>query len=248
MATSGGAARKQLQQKAAESSTRTDQTILTRFRTRSTTTKAKAKKTRTESSPSTTRTRGTRTPSRASKTSRPATRTTRPTARDTPTYHNQADSHYYKDQWNENTHESFESQQTNKNNPADCRGLSYHNQAPLRSGYPGAKPDRSGARSHGTRAPPRGERRDHALPLPPPLRAPARGPGRDQRHRPQQCRAHGHPGRRVTGMRQRGKGTQRQMSHSMPYSRARSSFGTVHGSGGHPTGQKNTSAGEHKSG
>ena len=86
----GGAARKQLQQKAAESSTRTDQTILTRFRTRSTTTKAtavktKARKPRMESSPSNTRTRGTRTPLRALKTSRPATRTTRPTARDTPT-------------------------------------------------------------------------------------------------------------------------------------------------------------------
>ena len=83
----GGAARKQLQQKAAESSTRTppDQTILMRFRIRGTTTKAKAKKPRMESSPRARRTRRTRTPPRAPKTSRPATRTARPTARDTPT-------------------------------------------------------------------------------------------------------------------------------------------------------------------
>ena len=44
-------------------------------------------------------------------------------------YHNQADSHYYKDRRNGNTLQSYKGQQTNKNNPADCRGLFYHNKA-----------------------------------------------------------------------------------------------------------------------
>ena len=51
-------------------------------------------------------------------------RTARPTTRDA-----QADSHYYKDRRNGNTLQSYKGQQTNKNNPVDCRGLFYHNKA-----------------------------------------------------------------------------------------------------------------------
>ena len=80
----GGAARKQLQQ-AAESSTRTDQTILTRFRTEATAVKTKAKNPNTAGPNSTQRTRGTGHPASTSSTSGTTTGTSRPTTRTTST-------------------------------------------------------------------------------------------------------------------------------------------------------------------
>ena len=80
----GGAARKQLQQ-AAESSTRTDQTILTRFRTKATAVKTKAKKPNTAGPNSTQRTRGTGHPASTTSISGTTTGTSRPTTRTTST-------------------------------------------------------------------------------------------------------------------------------------------------------------------
>ena len=80
----GGAARKQLQQ-AAESSTRTDQTILTRFRTKATAVKTKAKKPNTAGPNSTQRTRGTGHPASTSSISGTTTGTSRPTTSTTRT-------------------------------------------------------------------------------------------------------------------------------------------------------------------
>ena len=80
----GGAARKQLQQ-AAERSTRTDQAILTRFRTKAMAVKTKAKKPNTAGPNSTQRTRGTGHPASTTSISGTTTGTSRPTTRTTST-------------------------------------------------------------------------------------------------------------------------------------------------------------------